>query len=215
MLVGFLYFYFLSKLAQDWSAWYTYQYNMSRLDLINANPLKPISLFLFSNSSHRNHQFMGGYLHPAHKQCSKSHSLHPDHTTLQGDPAAGLDQLQAAAAIAQQPPGPSSVLYLAGNVASSWKQPECSVPRVPGTSLWDVLHLKDFLAATCGQAKRDMRCYTGIVLSLGPWTNTFVCVFGNTYTHERTFILLRDEFISYGNEAVVGVWNEIEPLFSV
>lgn len=44
---------------------------------------------------------MGGYLHPAHKQCSKSHSLYFDHATLQGDPPAGLDQLPATAAIAQ------------------------------------------------------------------------------------------------------------------
>lgn len=129
---------------------------------------------------------MGGYLHPAHKQCSKSHSLHSDHTALQGDPAAGLDQLQAAEAIAQQPPSPSSFLYLAGNVASSWK-PECSVSRVPGTSFWDVLYLKDkrnrAWDVTEGQAKWDMRCYTGTMLSLGPTpgqTHLFVCLLTHT-----------------------------------
>lgn len=122
---------------------------------------------------------MGGYLHPAHKQCPKSHSVHSDHAALQGDPAAGLDQLQAAAAITQQPPGPSPFLYLAGNVASSWKQPECSLSRVPGTSLWDVLHLKDLLADSHRQAKQDTSCYTGILHSHGPitgLTHLFVCL---------------------------------------
>lgn len=119
---------------------------------------------------------MGGYLHPAHKQCPKSHSLHSDHTALQGDPAAGLDQLQTAAAIAQQPPGPSSFFYLAGNVASSRKPSECSVSRVRGASCRDVLHFKDFLAATHRQAKRDIRCCTGVLGPMPGQTHLFLCL---------------------------------------
>lgn len=99
--------YFPSKLAWDQTI-NTNEFLF--LGIINTN---------YSVFTTRNHQLMGGYLHPAHKQCSKSHSLHFDHTTLQGDPPAGLDQLQAATTITQQPSSPSSFLYLAGNVASS------------------------------------------------------------------------------------------------
>ena len=76
---------------------------------------------------------MGGHLHPAHKQRSKPYPLHADHTALQGDPPAGVVELQTAKATAQQPPGPPALLHLAGDVAPSGDQPEPDLTRIPGT----------------------------------------------------------------------------------
>lgn len=79
---------------------------------------------LLSPLVRRYHQLLGGHIHSAHQQRPEPHPLHTNHASFQRDHPAGVGELQAEEASAQQPAGSPSVAHLAGAVARAGQRPQ-------------------------------------------------------------------------------------------
>lgn len=106
----------------------------------------------------RNHQLLGGDLHPAHQQCPQPHPVHLDHTAIQRDHPPGVGKLQAEETTNEQPPSPPPLIDVAGDVATPREQPDSDFARrQPDASLGNVLHnivhIRHVSATACGKYK--------------------------------------------------------------
>lgn len=117
-----------------------------------------IAEYPFPFFPNRNHQLLGGDLHPAHQQCPQPHPVHLDHTAIQRDHPPGVGQLQAEETTNEQPPSPPPLIDVAGDVATPREQPDSDFARrQPDASLGNVLHnivhIRHVSATGCGKYK--------------------------------------------------------------